>query len=155
VVDARTALRSEQIRAVETENPEFGKQIRKLEHPANPMKLLAVPRRGGGSINVFVFQADRGETSTEFATRVVDSFGAVPGFRLRSRKPVSVAGGRAEELRYVVRYRRRGSAVQLETLQVLMIRNRREYAVTYAGNPEMFSELEPLFRESIATLRVG
>jgi hypothetical protein len=155
VVDARTALRSERIRAVEAENPEFGKRIRELEHPRNPIKLLAVPPDAGGSINVFVFRAGRGETVTDFATRVLESLRRVPGFRELDRRRVLVAGGRAEELRYVVPYRLRGKALRLQTLQVLLIRNGREYAVTYAGTPETFSELEPLFRESIATLRVG
>jgi hypothetical protein len=154
VVDARTALRSKRIRAIAKENPEFGKQIRELEHPANPIKLLAVPRHGGGSINVFVFGAERGETLDAFASRVLEGFRRVPGFRLLRRERVRVAGGPGEELRYVVPYRRGGRALELHTLQVLLLRKGSEYAVTYAGYPETFPKLEPVFRESIATLRV-
>lgn len=144
------------MRRIRTENPEFGEQLRRLGHAAEPIKLLAVePGETVGSMSVFVFPAPPGETVAAFASRVIAELRTIPGFSDLRRRRVRAAGGQAAELRYVVPYRDGDRLVELQTLQVLLIRRGREYGVTYSGDPETFSKLEPVFRKSIAALRVG
>jgi hypothetical protein len=156
VVDPREALTSPDTRAIERANPEFGEQLRRLEHPSNPLKLLAfAPGRSAGSISVFVFRAKPRATPDQFARTVSAQLSRVPGFRQLRRVRGRVAGGEAVELWYMLPYRSGTRLVQFQTLQVLLIRGGREYAVTYAGDPETFSANESVFRKSIASLRIS
>jgi hypothetical protein len=155
VVDARTTLTSAEMHDLERQNPEFGAQLRLLENPRNPIALLAFAPSGElGSINVFRYLAEAAETPKTFAARVLLTNRRIPGFRVLAQRSVRVGGQAAVELEYVLPYRSRQHVVRFRTLQVLTIRRRREYAVTYAARGDMFARYRPLFRKSIRTLRI-
>ena len=155
VVDARTTLTSAEMRDLERQNPEFGALLRLLENPRNPIALLAFAPSGEvGSINVFRYGAGAAETPKTFAARVIATNRSIPGLRVLAQRSRRVSGQAAVELEYLVPYRSRGRVVRFHTLQVLTIRHRREYAVTYAAKGDLFARYRPLFRKSIRTLRI-
>jgi hypothetical protein len=106
-------------------------------------------------VSVFRYRAARSETTSGLERRVLATLRLLPGFRLFERKTQRVAGVPGVQLRYVVAYRAEDRLVRFQTLQVLVVRHRREYSVTYSGDPETFASRRSLFRHSVATLHIA
>ncbi|SRR6266508_466890 len=159
VVSAGEHLKRPELRQIERENPELGAQLRALEHPSNPVKLLALAPRSkqsdSGSINVFVFAAPDAETLPAFERRVLAEHGRLPGYRLLDRRRVRVAKGPAAEVRFDLAYVYRGRRLEIRTLLIMMVRGGSEYGVTYAAGPDAWSVNERAFRRSVDSIRIG
>jgi hypothetical protein len=159
VVSAGEHLKQPVFRQIERENPELGSQLRALERPSNPVKLLALAPRSAegdaGSINVFVLARPDAETLPAFERRVLAQHGRVPGYRLLGRRRLHVANGPAAEVLFDLAYVYRGTRHELRTLQILMVRGGREYGVTYSAGPDAWSANRRTFRRSLDSIRIG
>lgn len=156
ILDAHSELTSGEMEGLLAENPEWERQLRLLANPRTPIALLAFSGSAErGSVSVYTYRAARTETTHGLERRTLTALRLLPGFRLFERRTRRIAGVPSVLLRYVVTYRIGNQRVRFRTLQILVVHKRREYSVTYSGDPETFASRRSVFRRSAATLHIS